>query len=194
MHSIRDQDEAIGVRIEGNLNCRGVKVNAVRDDAKVGPGQILGLAQHTKDTRVTMVQGSHGVKKMRDHGSAIANGLRSLLVRGFRVTDRVDDAARSNLRDQIHHLAALWSSSDHLDGHGLAVRLGLEVLGAIACFDIGKVLRLNQNVDVVDSILGRIQEWAFAVRAERLSAFPSVSLAARWSKERKGLLHGSTSC
>lgn len=168
VHGVGDEDESVGMCVEGNLDCGWVQVEAVGDDAKVRPRKALGDAQDSKDARVAVVQRAHRVEQVSDHGCAQPDGFGRLFVRGLGMSHRVDDASLGEFRDQLHHLAALRRRRDVLDGDLVALGPRMEILLSIAGLEVLKRLRLYQDVDVVHAVLGRAQKRALAVRAERL--------------------------
>lgn len=189
VHGIGDEDEAVGVGIEGNLDGSGVQVLAIGDDAEVRARQALGLAEHAKDARVAVVQRPHGVEEVRDHGGPGRDGLGRVLVRGLGVADREDDVPARDLGDQLRHLAPLRRRRDHLDGdRAVRVRLRAEVGGAVGVLQVRERLRHPQHVHVVAPVLGRAEEGALAVRAERLGPVLRHLQVPRGPEVRQGRL------
>lgn len=168
VHGVGDEDESVGMRVEGDFDCGWVQVNAVGDDAKVRPREALGDAQDSKDTRVAVVQRAHRVEQVSDHGCAQPDGLGCIFVCGLGMSHRVDDALLGEFWDQLHHLAALRRRRDVLDGDLLALGPRMEIMLAVAGLEVLECLRLYQDVDIVHAVLGRAQKRALAVRAERL--------------------------
>lgn len=138
MHGVGDENEAVRMRIEGDLDGCRMKMDSVRNDAKVGTCQVFSFAKNTKDAGITVVKRPHSVEKMGDHGCTTAHGLGRLLIRGLGVANRIDDASRCNLRDEFHHLPALGGSGNHLDWDRFTLALRPQVLSAIASLNISE--------------------------------------------------------
>lgn len=84
------------------------------------------------------------------------------------MADGIDDTPRGDFGDESCHVASLGRRRDHLDRHHIVVGVDVDVVGAIALFDIRKRVGFLQDISIMDSILCGVQEGAFTVSAKRL--------------------------
>jgi len=163
-HRIGDQNETIRVGIVGDLDGGRVQMDAIGNHAVVR-ATTLTLTQQTEDARVTVVEGTHGVKQVSDHACALVGRRDGLLVGGVRMADGVDDAPLNDFGDLGHHVANLWGRSDHFDG-----ACGSHVIGAIDGEQVLKCLCRLQYLALVDAVAAGVDEWTLGVSTEDLGA------------------------
>lgn len=73
LHCVRNENHAVRMGVVRDLDRSRVQVDPVSDKPVVR-SRPLALAQETEDTRVTVVEGTHGVEKMGDHSRAVLGG------------------------------------------------------------------------------------------------------------------------
>lgn len=140
------------------------------------------------------MQRAHGIEEMCNHCCTLTDSLGRLFVCCLGVANRVDDASGRNLWDEIHHLPAFWCRRDHLDGQLGAVRTRCYVFATVASLDILNRVSLGKDIDIVDSVLGRIQERTLAMSAERFGAVTRDPQFPRRTKVWEGLPVALASC
>jgi hypothetical protein len=173
MHSVGDEDESLRVSIECDLDRGGVQVDSIRDDPEIGTGKRLSDSEDAEDAWVAVVQGTHGVEEVGDHGCTLRDGEAGFFVGCLGVAYRVDYSSRCEFWDQGHHGAAFGRGGDLLDfgreeDAGWGERGG--EMGAVDCFE-GAEGRGGDDVGYfMDSVLGGVDERTFDVGTEGFGA------------------------
>lgn len=179
-HGVGDEDEAVRVRVPGDLDRRRVQVDAVGDEAEEGfLGRGRRGAEEAENARIAMVQGPHGVEEVSDHLRAGVHGLGGFFKGGFGVSDGDTDAASLQLGDAGERAWELRGEGDQPDG---AV-FGVHVLSSVTILKVRDAVRSGaENREIVDAVLCGAHEGSFAVSAQRLGSVSRISTEAGRTK------------